>query len=103
MAGTYRRAKRRRSSNGYGTSEAMPFFERLCPAMTKSVIQSDRKTNLSSQRRHQAERIGALDPLPLGRRDAEIGQHRDRDLRRPERKVGAEQQLRWADQLADGV
>jgi hypothetical protein len=48
----HRRAKRRRSSNGYGersdavlrtamASEATPFFERLCPAMTESVIQSE--------------------------------------------------------------
>jgi hypothetical protein len=28
------RAKRRRSSNGYGASEATPFFERLWPGMT---------------------------------------------------------------------
>src|SRR4030081_3371254 len=52
------------------------------------------KAPLSGQRRHQAERIAALDPLALGRRNAKFGQRRDRDLWGPERIIGAEQQLR---------
>jgi hypothetical protein len=47
------RAKRRRSSNGYGASEAMPFFERLWPGMTSEKLAASPWPSPFAARRHR--------------------------------------------------